>query len=120
VGVQLGLALAGTGPLDFLSHRLQHLDLRGGNFSVLLDDSAAGILKTVQRSFWLLQNPWHTDGTAEVQTLEWWAGRDLQDASRSTMLGLSASIWSRLMLLHPSCGNFVPYVSSSLVRPCQA
>ena len=90
------MALLGTAPLDFLSHRLQHLDATRGSLSELLDNRSSGLLRTVQRRFWKLLNP---DGHhGELYTLEWWATYDLSDIGRSTVVGLAAAVWVRLIL----------------------
>ncbi len=47
VGLDLGVALIGTAPIHFLSHRLQHLDYHVSSMSELLDTSDAGLLMTV-------------------------------------------------------------------------
>ena len=101
VGVDLGISLLGTAPLDFLSHRLQHLDCEGGSIRSLLDNRFTGLLKTIQTWFWRLGNSWHFPEGGELTTLEWWAGRDLQDRGRSTFVGLSAAVWGRLELRCP-------------------
>ncbi len=99
------MALVGTGPLDFLSHRLQHLDCEEGSFISLLDDRTDGLLPSIQQWFWRLGNAWNDPDGGEVRALEWWSGRDLRDLARSTLLGLSSAVWCRLELKCPCITN---------------
>ena len=101
VGVDLGMALIGTGPLDFLSHRLQHLDSQRGSLAELLDSGCDGLLMSVQQWFWRLCNTWSDASTGELAALEWWAGRSLEDDARATVVGLSAAVWCRIELKCP-------------------
>jgi hypothetical protein len=100
-GVDLGMALIGTGPLDFLSHRLQHLDTTRGSLFELIDPSSRGLLMSIQKWFWRLCNSWHEDSGGELAALEWWAGCNLDDDARATLVGLSAAVWARLELKCP-------------------
>ncbi len=101
VGIDLGLALLGAAPLDFLSHRLQHLDYNRGSMAELLDASSDGLLLSTQRWFWRLLNTWSFESKQELEALKWWAGSPIDDLARSTFVGLAAAVWCRLEIKRP-------------------
>ncbi len=101
VATDLGMALLGTAPIDYVSHVLQHLDSEQGSFAELLTKKADGLLFSTQRKFWLSENAWFQEGAGDLSTLEWWTGCDLRDSARSTLVGLSAAVWCRLELKCP-------------------
>jgi hypothetical protein len=50
---ELGLAAIAVAPLDRLSHRLQHLDFKGGSMEELVDTSKHGCLIVAQKEYWV-------------------------------------------------------------------
>ncbi len=98
VGQVLGMALLGSAPLDFLSHRLQHLDYNRGSLAELVDSSQRGLLIGVEQWFWQMLNPGPTTSFQELRTLKWWLGSDIDDFARGCLVELAAGVWCRLEL----------------------
>jgi hypothetical protein len=98
----LGIAAMGTAPVDFLSHRLQHLDHHGGSLLELTDRSDRCLLYETQRKYWQLLNPWHPDGSSQFESVCWHLEalhRDMEavvNNSRGCCVSLGAAVWARL------------------------
>jgi len=98
----MGVALVGTAPLDYLSHRLQHMDYKRGSMRELLDNSAEGLVACVHRWYWELAAPlYESESSGDFSAVEWWTGQCIADVRRSTCVGLDAAVWCRLELKYP-------------------
>ena len=94
----LCIAAVATTPLDKLSARLQHLDTVGSSLAELADGRPKGLLAKCQRHFWRLMGQLYSEVPSELGAVDhhFRSPGDLPDQARSVILGLAASVWSRL------------------------
>ena len=121
----LGLANICIGPIDYLSHRLQHLDVHGGSCLELIDPTSKGLMLQTQQALWELFNDWFVSSrSSHLASLRWvLAGRHEVDAgdmvadARGACVGLAAAVWARLELKYLPASSMLHSLIYQLPAP---